>query len=797
MEKVFLKKGSCDCKIVIPENAHIVEQTAAEELVNYLEKALSVKLPVVTETEASGKCIYVGQTEYAKKQNVLGKSKENWIIAMKEDHLVLTGGKDRGDRGIIYSVYHFLEDIVGVRWWNPQEEDVLLLDELTLSGDSYKEGTPHFPYRKPLMRIGTGVDGYSYLPRTRTNVVSPLDDNILDGVYNPTVRKYGDVLTMGRPHHVHVIGKYFPADQYFDDHPDWWAWNEQKGEHLRKGHYCFSNESFFNALLERLLAYIKEDVELAEKTGVELPYYYSLALDDLDAGYFFCQCPECKKIVAESGYSGYVVRFVNKVARAVKKLYPFAKIETLAYVIFAIPPKDDTVPDENVVIRLACDRSDMLHGFVEPANRPYLEKLKTWSNLCSKNGAELQIWQYMFNLQTNYPMPMVYGLQNFLQTYREYGVKGLFIEIEKTTADCRELNKYVLTHLLEDPDCDVEWLIEDFTNRYYGKAGKYVKQYLEILRDAMNRNVVHAYCCCEDSPFNYLDARAAIDGTAALDQATAAIGNEQPYRARLNWLRKPFDGVMLNRYFDFKHQAEGFGEKFDYDRATLKARVVAAIDEYDGNAAAVQGEGVARTTPSQDEVIYYTSLPDVEEILDIPAAFSDVNPVDIYQFPMAGITKMLDSRLRPVFGQYPAADPDTTVSTVLKITYDGCTGSQRDFIMAPTSKYAEMKKPLNFSLYQDDAKVAQLNLYKEDFLQGGYHIYKLGSLKDIRNFPDSSLIAYDYGFLSIKISGIASIFPMDDCDVYMSMKAQGELYGGKAGEENALFYDRLIIVRKK
>ena len=158
---------------------------------------------------------------------------------------------------------------------------------------------------------------------------------------------------------------------------------------------------------------------------------------------------------------------------------------------------------------------------------------------------------------------------------------------------------------------------------------------------------------------------------------------------------------------------------------------------------------------------------------------------------------MLDSRLRPVFGQYPAADPDTTVSTVLKITYDGCTGSQRDFIMAPTSKYAEMKNPLNFSLYQDDAKVAQLNLYKEDFLQGGYHIYKLGSLKDIRNFPDSSLIAYDYGFLSIKISGIASIFPMDDCDVYLSMKAQGELYGGKAGEENALFYDRLIIVRKK
>ena len=43
-----------DCKIVIPDNAHLVEKTAAEELQNYIEKALSVKLPVVSEGEAEG-----------------------------------------------------------------------------------------------------------------------------------------------------------------------------------------------------------------------------------------------------------------------------------------------------------------------------------------------------------------------------------------------------------------------------------------------------------------------------------------------------------------------------------------------------------------------------------------------------------------------------------------------------------------------------------------------------------------------------------------------------------------------
>ena len=128
---IFLKKGVADCKIVIPEKAHIVEKTAAEELKNYIEKALKTSLSIVSESDAFGKCIYVGHTEYAKDNNILGKSKENWIMKIVDGSLVLTGGTKTGDRGIIYSVYHFLEEVVGVRWWNPYEEDVLVLDSLS------------------------------------------------------------------------------------------------------------------------------------------------------------------------------------------------------------------------------------------------------------------------------------------------------------------------------------------------------------------------------------------------------------------------------------------------------------------------------------------------------------------------------------------------------------------------------------------------------------------------------------------------------------------------------------------
>ena len=117
---------------------------AAEELAKYIEKALSVKLPIICECEASGKCIYVGTTEFAKNAGAIGKSEENWIIKMVNDCLVITGGEYRG---VIYAAYHFIEDFIGVRFWSPYDEDVLELDSLSLPEDLYQEGTPHFFHR--------------------------------------------------------------------------------------------------------------------------------------------------------------------------------------------------------------------------------------------------------------------------------------------------------------------------------------------------------------------------------------------------------------------------------------------------------------------------------------------------------------------------------------------------------------------------------------------------------------------------------------------------------------------------
>lgn len=789
MEKIFLKKGVADCKIVIPDDAHIVEKTASEELVNYIEKALSVKLPIVNEKKASGKCIYVGQTEYAKAAGILGKSMENWIIAMHEDNLVLTGGVNKGERGIIYAVYHFLEDMAGVRWWNPYEEDILSLEKLSLDENLYREGTPCFVYRKPFMNPNSGPQAFPYSVKSRVNSISPLDDGIADSVYDETVRKYGGARMAGRPHHVHTMGKYFPAAQYYDEHPEWWAWNKAQGKHIRVGSYCFANEGLFRALLDKLLAYIREDVELAEKTGVELPVYYSISVDDVNEN-FFCQCDECTKAIEESGYTGYVLRFVNKIAREVAKIYPFAKIEILVYMNFIEPPKDDTLPEKNCVIRLADLFSDLLRDINAPINANYLRLLKAWSEICKKAGCELHIYDYMYNICVNYPLPLFYRVKNTIKAYKEYGVSGVFTETHRVRADSADINKYVLVHLLEDPDTDADALIDDCLKRYYGNAAQYVKAYYELLLETSERNHMRITCTGEDSRFNYIDVQTAVKGSELLDKAKKAVGSLDPFARRVNWLRKHLDAVMSFKYFELKKMAEDNGEQFDFDIRMLKARVISALEEF-------KGTPIGRSVKDEvdDEILYFSNLPEEAESFDIPEELQHVDAKDICQFSLVNMPKFVWSFWVNIYAYSAVEDKDSKLSKVMQINNSVAKGIHVTIMMNPSSRDAEAKRTLDFKLQQDGKNVVVRNYYKEDLIQGGYHLYYLGSLSGIAG-SDTTRVSLCGGTGSINLSGLAVTFPMDACDVYLSMKFTGEMYGGKPQEDNAIYFERMIIVRK-
>ena len=48
-----------------------------------------------------------------------------------------------------------------------------------------------------------------------------------------------------------------------------------------------------------------------------------------------------------------------------------------------------------------------------------------------------------------------------------------------------ELRTYLISKLLWDPYANVDTLINDFLNGYYGAAGKYIRQYIDMMREAL------------------------------------------------------------------------------------------------------------------------------------------------------------------------------------------------------------------------------------------------------------------------------------------------------------------------
>lgn len=51
-----------------------------------------------------------------------------------------------------------------------------------------------------------------------------------------------------------------------------------------------------------------------------------------------------------------------------------------------------------------------------------------------------------------------------------------------------ELRGYLLSKLLWNPDCDVEKVMDDFIQGYYGISGKYIKQYISLMESELKKS---------------------------------------------------------------------------------------------------------------------------------------------------------------------------------------------------------------------------------------------------------------------------------------------------------------------
>lgn len=608
-------------QLVVPAEATQVECNAALELQDHIEKMCSVQLPIVSENDMATdvNAVYIGATEFAALHQVEypdNRFGEGWAIKAIDGNLVLTGGKVRG---VLYAVYHLLEDVFGVHWWTLWDESIPTLENLLIPDDFSSCGVPAMEYR----------DVFAWPVKPHSNFAPR---NRLNGWGFPIESQFGGIEGFGYPAHVHTFDRYFPenggdpgdvktswaaalnpeGESYFQTHPQWYA-QTLRGFRVPKI-ICMSDEGLQKAFLDKLLKSIEFSYAEADAAGKARPRYFDLSPADM-AGE--CRCKRCAESIAKHGSSGHQLIFVNKLAAEVKKVYPEAIVETISYWHYLDPPLDDTRASDEVVLRYANSRMDLLHDIHHPNNKQYLEGLNTWVSLCGKGN--LYIWDYGVFYNANGIVPYMYKLGKNFRTFQEVGVNGYFLEMEHPiTTDMWDIKVWLMTKLMEDPTLDVENLMDTFLTGFYGAAAPHIRRYLDAAHLRVEENVA-SYGFGSTSVIN-------ADGFTVEDilfyddcfeKATAAVVNDPVLSARVSHARMGLDRVIVENFDKWTAEAAQKQITVPFQKATVGIRIYETVK--------YQKELRGQWDPNTDEVlkIYAQYLPDYVAPAEVVEAMSE------------------------------------------------------------------------------------------------------------------------------------------------------------------------------
>ena len=529
--------------IVLPTEPKPWERTAAKELEDCLSQmggrlsvastpnnALNARNDLNATNALNALVFHVGDTALAREKGLTSLEDERWVVRSFGRDVILNGG---GSHGALYAVSHFLEDVVGVRFWNDNDTDVPQSKDLALPALNLS-GRPVFRYRD-IYRCG---DPKKATPRFA--ILRRLNRN--GDAHVP--QEWGGEFTYGPPYHCHTFDRMIPWRKYGKEHPEWFSlWEGKRTGGVESGQLCLTNPEVRALLLKVLRENIAKGDAAAKAAGVPAPRVYELSMNDTKK---YCQCEKCMAEVKKYDFSGFYLNVVNEIADEIAKTRPELYISMLTYFYTEPPPKGGVKPQDNVIVKLCDTRSNQAAPLTDPCNREFMSFLTSWRAI-AKN---LIIWDYAIcfvNPSVFFPFASEFAYGETFRTFHENNVFGVFMEHEYPYTDMYELKFYLETKLLEDPYQDANALIADFMPRYFGAAGKPIlaaRRHLDAIRRKRN-GFVTFYPQAEKFDFITL---ADLEKMAALwDEAETLVKDDAKRLDRVRRARKSQNSMMRFR----------------------------------------------------------------------------------------------------------------------------------------------------------------------------------------------------------------------------------------------------------
>ena len=514
--------------IVIGKGAEAPEVFAAEELSKYVEKMSGIKLPMAKDNEAvtNKNVIFIGTLksndklqEIVKQGEIktdnLDKDRDGFIIKTIGNKMVLIGSNPRG---ALYSVYAFLERL-GCLWLAPGADFVPDLRhgnfDMGRAGQpvpplsSVGQGCPTLPEKQlppNFLRVqdvdvtekadldyrmcyGGGiesVDWVDWLAKNRMNWIMfywngpPSWDTWKKNPNSATeLVKRGIKIDFGVDG---AVTYFLPPAKYYQEHPEYYALMDGKrttdAEHASRSMVCVSNPDVIRLEAENIIEFLKKNPEVG-----------MIDLCPCD-GWNWCDCEKCVEldlpIVKSSNpkrrvTSNAYMYFINGVSHRVNEVFPDVKFLSEAYAAYQVAPRIILKNKNPSMMSAFCFYVRCpSHAICDPDcpnNKFYHSNIEKWAQWY---GDKKRVISLDLNCgmmaSRQMPLPLLKTMAKDFPYYNDFGGTVIWYG-GQVWGKIYTLNAYVAMRLAWSVNGNLDQILTDYFNKYYGKAGGIIHDY--------------------------------------------------------------------------------------------------------------------------------------------------------------------------------------------------------------------------------------------------------------------------------------------------------------------------------
>ena len=515
------------CIVAIPDrDDSLVVNLATAELQYFIRSVVGINIPVFRNVNPKYKRhIYIGKNALSAGEKKIDYSwgEQEYLIKILSDRIFLVGNDKNNDgigrdnigvvpqtdrvkinygkalldnavneelllpsiydaQGTCYAVYDFIERFLGVRFYGPHPDNVII------PNSSILKIKPQTIRRSPVFKFRQGTFSFDW-PIMKEQFFSANRD--MQQLFIRRLRMGGRRYAANHAfvgYQDRFLKKNPQCPESFEAyHPEYFAKGRSGG--ASELQFCYTNQNFINQVIKDAIRYFKE--QGIQNGQIALGDYFAVVpLDNAN----WCTCEECQKqllwdknnILGQHFNNGtathYIWNFINQVAKGIQKECPGKKISTLAYHVYAYPPKDIKLENNIVVAPCLHPRNYWALGM----ERNEMKLYKEWVSESLMSGRELYLWNYLcfpterglVNKFNVFPGFNIHKTGELLCMYAKDKIQGIFL-----CGIGEQLDFYITMKLMDDPNLGVDNLLNEFFEKYFEEASAEMKNFYFLIEE--------------------------------------------------------------------------------------------------------------------------------------------------------------------------------------------------------------------------------------------------------------------------------------------------------------------------